>query len=349
MRLKVVRLTAFVIVTVLLTAWIGRSITGGAHGARYELTATFDDIAGMYDGDDVKLAGLTVGEVTDITVVDGKAQVRFAVDETVSLPADSTVTVRWRNLIGQRFLGLEPGADEDTLQDGDTMANAKNVVDLGQLVNQLVPLTRAVSPDQVNEILTTLLEAFDGNDATFDELLADFDGVLGVLARRDDTISQLLQDYDTITTAVASRDAQIGQMVDNLVAISTTFAANDDLLDQALVELSTLSTGLDGLLDRSATDLGLTLDHLAVLTGTAADHVGDLESALVGLPEMFQTLLTTMDRGAWLRVSVLCVTATPGPCPLPTTVGGGPGEDPLVVDPGSVIGDLVDLLFGGGG
>ena len=348
MRLKVVRLTAFVVVTVALTAWIGRSITGGAHGARYELTATFDDVAGMYDGDDVKLAGLTVGQVTDITVIDGKARVRFAVDETVSLPVDSTVTVRWRNLIGQRFLGLEPGGEEDRLQDGDTMANAKNVIDLGQLVNQLVPLTRAVSPDQVNEILTTLLEAFDGNDETFDELLADFDGVLGVLAQRDDTISQLLQDYDAITTAVGSRDAQIGQMVENLVAISATFAANDDLLDRALVELATLSTGLDGLLDRSATDLGLTLDHLAVLTGTAADHVDDLESALVGLPEMFRTLLTTMDRGEWLRVSVLCVTFAPGPCPLPTTVGGGPGEDPFVIDPGSVLGDLVDVLLGGG-
>lgn len=348
MRLRVLRLTAFVLVTVLLTAWIGRNITGAEHGARYELTATFDDVAGMYDGDDVKLAGLTVGQVSDITVIDGRARVRFAVDESVSLPDDSTVTVRWRNLIGQRFLGLEPGSSEEMLEDGDTMANAENVVDLGRLVNQLVPLTRAVSPDQVNEILTTLLEAFDGNDATFDELLADFDGVLGVLAQRDETISQLLRDYDTITTAVASRDAQIGQMVDNLVAISATFAANDDLLDQALTELATLSTGLDGLLDRSATDLGLTLDHLAVLTGTAADHVDDLEAALVGLPDMFQTLLTTLDRGEWLRVSVLCVTFAPGPCPLPTTVGGEPGEDPFVIDPGSVLGDLADLLVGGG-
>jgi phospholipid/cholesterol/gamma-HCH transport system substrate-binding protein len=258
------------------------------------------------------------------------------------------VSVRWRNLIGQRFLGLVPGTAKEALEDGDTMANAKNVVDLGQLVNQLVPLTRAVSPDQVNEILTTLLEAFDGNDATFDELLADFDGVLGTLAQRDDTISQLLEDYDTITTAVASRDAQIGQMVDNLVALSATFAENDDLLDQALVELASLSTGVDHLLDQSATDLGLTLDHLAALTGTAADHVDDLESALVGLPEMFTSLLSTIDRGEWLRVSVLCVTLSPGPCPLPTTVGGGPGEDPFVIDPGSVLGDLLDVLVGGG-
>lgn len=346
MKVKIVRLAIFVVTTALLTMWIGQNISGGTNGPRYELTATFDDVAGMYDGDDVKLAGLTVGQVTDIEVVDGRARVRFEVDEAVELPEDSTVAVRWRNLIGQRFLGLEAGTSDARLGDGDTMDNAKNVVDLGQLVNQLVPLTQAVSPDQVNEILTTLLEAFEGNEETFDELLADFDGVLATLADRDATISQLLQDYDTITTAVASRDAQIGQMVDNLVAISETFAGNDELLDQALVELSTLATGADHILDRGADDLALTLDHLAVLTGTAADHVDELESALVGLPEMFQSLLTTLDRGEWLRVSVLCTTVAPGPCPFPTSVGGGPGEDPIVVDPGSVLDDLVGLLGG---
>ena len=182
MKVKVVRLSAFVVVTALLTMWIGRNISGGSHGPRYELVATFDDVAGMYDGDDVKLAGLTVGQVTGIDVIEGRARIRFEVDESIQLPEDSTVAVRWRNLIGQRFLGLQPGTADTMLGDGDTMDNAKNVIDLGQLVNQLVPLTQAVNPDQVNDILTTLLEAFEGNDDSFDELLADFDGILGALA-----------------------------------------------------------------------------------------------------------------------------------------------------------------------
>lgn len=346
MKLRVVRLTAFALLSVLLTVWIGQNITGGPHGHRYEMAATFSDVAGMYDGDDVKLAGITVGQVTDIDVVDGQAHVRFEVDDEVRLPVDSTVAVRWRNLIGQRFLGLDPGTAEELLpRDGSaTMDDAKDVVDLGQLVNQLAPLAQAVSPDEVNEILTTLLQAFEGNDESFDSLLADVDSILGVLAERDDTISQLLQDYDTISSAVASRDTQIGQMVDNLVAISETFAENDDVLDDALVELATLSRGLDGILDQSATDLGLSLEHLAVLTGTAADHVDRLEHALQGLPELFDSLLPVVNRGEWLRVSVLCVTVSPGPCPYPTSVSGGPGEDPFIFDEGSVLTDLLDGL-----
>src|SRR3546814_3698191 len=123
----------------------------------------------------------------------------FEVDEEVRLPTDTTVAVRWRNLVGQRFLGLEPGTADALLAEGDEVDRAADVVDLGQLVNQLVPLTRSVSPDQVNEILTSLLEAFDGNEDAFDALLGDLDAVLGMLAEREGTIDQLLTDYDTIT------------------------------------------------------------------------------------------------------------------------------------------------------
>lgn len=346
MKLRVIKLVAFATLSAVITTWIAQSITGGEPGSRYELAAAFDDVAGMREGDDVKLAGLSVGEVKGIDVEGGRAQVRFEVDDEVQLPSDTVVAVRWRNLIGQRYLGLEPGSAEDLLADGDTVGGAKDVVDLGQLVNQLVPLTRAVSPDQVNEILTTLLEAFDGNDAAFDGLVADLDSVLGMLADREATIDQLLVDYDQIAAAVASRDAQIGQMVDNLVAISGTFAEHDQLLDTTLVELSQLMTGFDGLLDQSAGDLAGTIDYLGTIVGTAAGNVDALEHAVQGLPHTFEKLLSVLDKGEFLRLSALCITVVPGPCPIPTSISGGPGESPLVFDEGNVLGPLLDILWG---
>src|SRR3546814_3511297 len=134
----------------------------------------------MYDGDDVKLAGLTVGEVTAVDVIDGRARVRFEVDEEVRLPTDTTVAVRWRNLVGQRFLGLEPGTADALLAEGDEVDRAADAVDLGQLVNQLVPLTRSVSPDQVKEKLTSLLEAFDGNEDRSEEHTSELQSLMRI-------------------------------------------------------------------------------------------------------------------------------------------------------------------------
>jgi phospholipid/cholesterol/gamma-HCH transport system substrate-binding protein len=328
---KLTRLGVFVAITVALTLWIAASIVGVDPGGRYQLVARFTDVAGLHGGDPVKLAGVGVGRVAGIEVEHGEAIVRFDVDDEVRLPVDSTVAVRWRNLIGQRYLWLSPGAEDEQLGDGDVVEDAEDVVDLGQLVNQLAPLAQAVSPEQVNRILTTLLEAFDGNEATFDQLVRDLDTVLAALAERDDTIAQLVEDYGAIAGAVASRDTQIDQMAQNLLAIASTFAENDQLLDRALVELGGVSASLDQLLSTGAADLGDALDHLAVLTRTAADHVGELEAAFANLPGLFQDIFPALNRGEFLRVSVLCLTLQTGQCPYPTALSGPPGGPPLIL------------------
>lgn len=331
---KVLRLLAFAVLTVGLTVWIGARIVGVDRGDRYTLRATFDDVAGAREGDDVKLAGVAVGSITDIRVARGKAVVTFTVDDDVALPVDTAVAVRWRNLIGQRYLSLRPGQSAELLGDGDEVTAAADAVDLSALVDQLVPLASAVSPDDLNRILTTVLEAFDGNAGTFDALLADLDAVLGSLADRDATIERLLADHAVLTDALAGRDAQIETMIANLAAISSTFAANDDLLDRALVELAAFAEGADGYLSRSADDFGSVLDDLAVLTGTAAGHVDGLEAALRNLPGVFEALWPAINRGEWLRVNVLCLTLSPGPCPLPTVLGDA-GGGLVVLPPGS--------------
>lgn len=326
MTVKVLRLAVFVAITAGLTAWIGVRIVGVDGGDRYALHVTFDDVAGAREGDDVKLAGVTVGEITGIGVEQGRAIVRFTVDEDVALPTDSAVAVRWRNLIGQRYLALEPGTATSMLGDGDEVAIATDAVDISSLIDQLVPLASAVSPDDLNRILTTVLQAFEGNAGNFDTLLADLDTMLGALAERDSTVQQLLADYATVSDSLASRDAQIQTMIGNLAAIGETFAANDDLLDQALVQLSGFATSADSYLTRSADDFGSVLEQLAVLTGVASDNVGELEAALQNLPGVLEALLPVVNRGEWLRVSVLCLTLGPGPCPVGTTlsdVGGG--------------------------
>jgi phospholipid/cholesterol/gamma-HCH transport system substrate-binding protein len=328
---KLLRLGVFVVITVGLTVWIGARIVGVDLGDRYTLHSTFDDVAGAREGDDVKLAGVVVGSVTGIDVERGEAILTFEVDTDVDLPVDTAVAVRWRNLIGQRYLALEPGDDRRMLGDGDEVTISADAVDISALIDQLVPLASAVSPDDLNRILTTVLEAFDGNAGNFDALLADLDAMLGALAERDDTVSQLLADYATVTDSLASRDAQIETMVGNLAAIGETFAANDDLLDRALVELAGFAQSADAYLGRSADDFGSVLEHLAVLTGTAADNIDGLEAALQNLPDVFVDLLPVINRGEWLRVSVLCLTLSPGPCPLPTTISDAGGG--LVVHP----------------
>lgn len=317
MRSSAIRLAIFAVVSATLTWWIAGEITGADPDDSYELVASFDDVAGLYGGDDVRLAGIHIGRVSDIDVVDGTAIVRFVVDEKVGIPTDSSVAVRWRNLIGQRFLAIEPGSDGTLLTDGDTVAESDDVVDLGRVVNQLSPLAQAVGPEQVNRILTTLVKAFEGNEGNYDALLADLGSLSDVLADRETLLGQMLADYDTIAEAVASRDDQIAAMITNLASVTETLDATDDLISTALVEFAVVADGAETLLTRSEDDLGRVLEHVATLTGTVVGDLDLVDQAIRTMPAMMDAVLPTINRGPYLRVNLLCISAGPGACPIP--------------------------------
>jgi phospholipid/cholesterol/gamma-HCH transport system substrate-binding protein len=111
MRGTAVRFGLFAAVTLGLTAFIGAQIAKIQLGDTYQLSAEFDDVSGLTDGDDVKIAGVKVGQVEGIdTTDDGTARVTLSLDEGVSVPDDSEAAVRWRNLLGQRVVYLYPAA-----------------------------------------------------------------------------------------------------------------------------------------------------------------------------------------------------------------------------------------------
>lgn len=311
------RLAVFVVASLVLTWWIAGEITGRDRSPTYDLVAQFDDASGLRENDEVRLAGIRVGRVSTVGVEDGRAVVTFSVHRDVGVPVDSTVAVRWRNLIGQRFLGLTPGSEDRMLTDGDTVELTRDVVDLGQLVNRLAPLARAVGPEQVNRVLTALVAAFEGNESTYDTMIADLGSLTALLADRDQVLSQMLADYGTISDAIAARDEQIAAMVTNATRIAETLDTTDALVERALIEFAEVSTGTSQLLERTTDDVGRVIDELVALTGTAVSSLDTVEQAIRTLPGMFEAVMPAINRGEFLRVNLLCLSAGPGPCPHP--------------------------------
>src|SRR5690606_39120501 len=85
--------------------------------------AVFSDATGVVKGDDVRIAGVKVGSVKDVEVVDGnRALVEFDVAEKSTVTQSSTATIRYRNLVGQRYISISQGVgDLDRLPEGSTI------------------------------------------------------------------------------------------------------------------------------------------------------------------------------------------------------------------------------------
>src|ERR1700704_1525048 len=217
---------------------------------RASYSAVFTNVSGLKGGNFVRIAGVEVGKVKDLTLhKNGTVTVDFAIHKGLTLTEGTGAAVRYENLIGDRYLSLEEGPGSvRKLQPGQTipLTRTSPALDVDALIGGFRPLFRALDPDQVNALSGELLKVFQGQGGT---------------------ISSVLAQTSALTTTLAGRDQLIGQVIANLDTVLGTFAARDDQFSQGLDKLSTL---VQGLADRK-TDIARGTAYINAAAGSVAD------------------------------------------------------------------------------
>jgi len=106
----------------------------------YTLSAKFDNIGGLKPRAPVRSAGVTVGRVKRISLDTKNYQgiVTMEIDEGIHFPKDSSAKILTSGLLGDQYIGLEPGAEEKDLAAGDTIKQTQSAVVLEQLIGQMI-------------------------------------------------------------------------------------------------------------------------------------------------------------------------------------------------------------------
>jgi phospholipid/cholesterol/gamma-HCH transport system substrate-binding protein len=357
------RFLAFAVVTTLLTVFMANRIVGADFGSSLRLQATFDDVNGLRTGNRVKVAGTQVGRVSSVKVVDGRAVVSLAVRSSLRIPVDSSAVIRWRDLIGEREVSLEPGTSPVMAKSGQALSRTRSAADLGALINNLGPLLGGIDPDSVNKILQSFAVSVDGNQNKINQITTNLAALLQMLGSRTDTIKQMIGDYKTVTETLAARDKQIGQTIDNLTDLTQAFAQNRDALGTAAVRLGDVSANLDKALGGSARDLGTLVASTADLTEVAHNKMKVINQMVKDMPAALQALLAVTDGGNYVRGNALCMNIVhEDTCPFPMNLppppavpsgGNAPAISPaaarLTTDQQKVFQAIVGMVFLGSG
>jgi len=131
----------FVLIGLLALAWlsvqVGGATLGGPGGLR--MHATFDEIGGLSERAPVVISGVKVGRVEEIRLNDTlRARVTLEVDQSLELPVDSSAAIRTSGLLGDQYIALTPGAEDELLRTGDEIAFTESALSLEKLVGTLV-------------------------------------------------------------------------------------------------------------------------------------------------------------------------------------------------------------------
>lgn len=116
------------------------NLTTFSGGATYALTARFDNIGGLKSRAPVRSAGVVVGRVTSISLDPKTYQgvVHLEVQRSFEFPKDTSAKILTAGLLGDQYIGLEPGGDEKNLAPGDTIKQTQSAVVLENLISQFL-------------------------------------------------------------------------------------------------------------------------------------------------------------------------------------------------------------------
>jgi phospholipid/cholesterol/gamma-HCH transport system substrate-binding protein len=144
----------FVAVGLGAIAYLSIQVGGVSYAGRGGLVlhATFDQIGGLKPRAPVSVAGVSVGQVREITLDESlRARVTLEVDKKLALPTDSRASIRTEGLLGDQFVALEPGGEDDVLKDGDEIEFADPAISIEGLIGKFVHNSGIEPGDETDE------------------------------------------------------------------------------------------------------------------------------------------------------------------------------------------------------
>lgn len=315
-RASLIKIIIFTAVTVLLTAVLAATIANTNFGEMSGYTARFTDVSGLKPGNDVRISGVKVGQVKEITIAeDNLADVRFDVDGEHRLPSTVTATVRYRNVIGQRYLALGTHLDSpEPLPAGGTIPpeRTKPALNLTILFNGFKPLFRALDPKQVNALSGEIIRVMQGEGGTISSLLEHTASLTTHIASRDKVIGEVIGNLDTVLKTINDRGPQTERLIDAIQQLVSGLAAKRKPIGEATQALGDLTTSVAGLLSDVRAPLRKDVKQLGRLMGLLDKDKKTVDEILHRLPRNLTKYVRVLSYGGWYNYYLCDVSGTIG-------------------------------------
>lgn len=300
-----IKLGIFTVISILVTGLLAVIMGNIGFGDKRTVNAEFTSASMLQEGDDVRIAGIPVGEVKEIELHErSRAMVTFTVAADVPLTTNSRAEIRYLNVVGDRYLALEEGPQGGKrLGDDATMpvSRTEPALDLTALYNGFQPLFSALDPKAVNELSQNIIDVLQGEAGTVQGLLARTASLTNTLADRDELIGEVITNLDELLGTVDRRRTQLSELVLGLEEWMGNLAEDRDVIGASVQNLSELTDTVADLLTRARPLLAEDVRELRTLVRTLAkqENLEVLTKLLDRLPEAMTDQTRIGTYGSW--------------------------------------------------
>ncbi len=348
---SLVYLVAFTLVTGFLTYVLAVTITNGSVGSTASYQAHFTDTTGLLPGDDVRIAGVRIGQVKKVKLVDdcqphedtsgtvtrSCSLVTFGVEKSIPLASNVQVDVLYRNLVGQRYLDVQEQPDPATMLSPKAilpLTQTRPALDLTVLFDGFRPLFQGLNSQDTNDLAYEIVASLQGEGGNLDSLLSNTASLSTSIASQDSQIGSLIDNLNGVLATVDSRDSDLTDLIDQLQRLTTGLAGDRDEIASSLGNVDSLATSTTQLLATIRPYLPTDLTQLSgvantLATSTAVNTQGvrtnQLDQFLTTFPTKISSLTRTASYGGFFnfylcRVNVSVAGATNPLTGAPLTV-----------------------------
>jgi phospholipid/cholesterol/gamma-HCH transport system substrate-binding protein len=298
-----------VVVVVLLVAAVLLILPGG--GSR-TVTADFPRAVSLYKGSDVKILGVHVGQVTDVTPLGTKVRVQFKYDDKYKVPADAKAVVISPSIVGDRFIQLTPVYRGGAVLKDDArlgLDRTATPLELDEIFGSINNLTKALGPQGANKpdetgtgALTRLLDStaknFGGQGVQFNATLKNLSRLTKTLADNKDELFGTVSEIEKFTSALSANDETVRKFNDSLASGAQLLADERQDLAAVLQNLSVALTQVRSFVADNKAALTTNIKGLNQISKTFAKNRAALEESLKDAPVALNNLALAYDENA---------------------------------------------------
>jgi phospholipid/cholesterol/gamma-HCH transport system substrate-binding protein len=254
----------------------------------------FSNASGLRAGHFVRASGVEVGKVSNVELINNGSMVRvdFDVDRSLPLFDGTTASIRYLNLIGDRYMELKRGDSDRRMPGGGTIPveRTEPALDLDALIGGFRPVFRALDPDKVNTIAQSIITIFQGQGGTINDILDQTASLTSALADRDQAIGEVIRNLNTVLDTTVKHQQQFDETVQDFQALITGLNNRADPIASSVADISDAAGTIADLLADNRPLLQSTVSHLETVQQPLVDQRDKLNDILTRLPTAFKII-----------------------------------------------------------